>query len=259
LTFDQAEIEFVDVSPDGRQLLFSSDRAGNKDLWLMPVEGGEPQQLTTDPTPDWGPQWSPDGKNVAFYSYRSGNRDIWIMPVSGGPARQVTQHEDWDSHPNWSPDGRELAFVSGRRGNWDIWVIPAEGGEAQQWTDHPALDGVPTWSPDGERVFFASYRTGKGLLWQMSRENREPEPISQGPGSGHSLALAGECIYFIGGDERSGNLWELSTTEGTERSVTDLSGRNGSTSSGIATDGKYLYFTWQESLGDIWVMDVVYE
>jgi Tol biopolymer transport system component len=112
LTFDQAFIEFVDVSPDGKRLLFSSDRTGNQDLWVMPVEGGELQQLTMDPTPDWSPMWSPDGREIAFYSERSGNRDIWIVPVSGGAVRQTTQHEAQDYMPAWSPDGNDLAFQS---------------------------------------------------------------------------------------------------------------------------------------------------
>ena len=85
VTSERAYIEFVDVSPDGRQLAVSSDRRGNQDLWVLPATGGEMTPLTTDPTPDWNPRWSPDGSQIAFYAYRSGNRDIWVMPARGGP------------------------------------------------------------------------------------------------------------------------------------------------------------------------------
>ena len=54
LTFDNAFIEYFDVSPDGGKLVLSSDRAGNQDLWSLPTDGGEMVPLTTDPTPDWG-------------------------------------------------------------------------------------------------------------------------------------------------------------------------------------------------------------
>lgn len=66
LSFNEAWIEFSDVSPDGTQLLFSSDRLGNQDLWMMPTGGGEARQLTTDPAPDWSPRMSPDGSQIAF-------------------------------------------------------------------------------------------------------------------------------------------------------------------------------------------------
>ncbi len=107
LTFDQAFIGFVSLSPDRRHLLFSSDRKGNQDLWILPVEGGDMRQLPTDPSPDFSPVMSPDGTKVAFYSNRSGNRDLWVVPAGGGAARQITRSEAQDSHPDWPPDGRE--------------------------------------------------------------------------------------------------------------------------------------------------------
>ena len=81
LTFDEAQNEHFDLSPDGTTLLVSSDRSGNPDLWLVPLRGGR-QQITSDPTPDWDPRCSPDGETMAFYSYRSGNREIWVVSIS---------------------------------------------------------------------------------------------------------------------------------------------------------------------------------
>ncbi len=136
LTFDEALIEYVDMSPDGKRLLVSSDRSGNADLWMLPRDGGEWMQVTSEPTPDWQPKWSPDGQDIAFYSYRTGRREIWVMPVSGGPARQLTagnatNPESW--FPAWSPDGREIAFSSSGGGeDVSIYVIPRDGGKARQ-------------------------------------------------------------------------------------------------------------------------------
>ncbi len=120
VTFDQAVIELLDLSPDGQRLFVSSDRMGNHDLWELPVAGGEMRQLTTEPTPDWGPRVSPNGEMIAFYSYRSGNRDLWVMPVTGGAARQLTTHDAEDAAPSWSPDGQRITFASLRSGNWDV-------------------------------------------------------------------------------------------------------------------------------------------
>ncbi len=257
LTFDQAYIDSVDVSPNGQRLLFNSDRSGNHDLWIMPVEGGEMQQLTTEPMPDWAPIWSSNGEDIAFYSLRSGNRDIWVMPVSGGAARQVTHDETQDTFPAWSPDGRELAFESVQEGNQDIWVIPVEGVEARRLTEHPGRDRFPQWSPDGKWLVFGSNRTGEYHLWRLPTTGGEPEQLSKGVGGYPRWSLDGKWVYF---PDFQSHIWEISLEEGTERPVTDLLGKRltmGPTT--LATDGEYVYFSWWEDLGDIWVMDVVRE
>ena len=67
LTTDEAFVEFIDVSPDGSELFLSSNRRGNQDIWRMPVAGGEMQQVTSDPAPDWRPSISADGSQIVFY------------------------------------------------------------------------------------------------------------------------------------------------------------------------------------------------
>jgi len=256
LTFEQAYIQYLDVSPDGQWLLFSSDRSGNQDLWMIPAGGGEIQQITTDTTPDWCPRWSPDGRRIAFFSYRSGNRDIWTMPVDGGPTRQLTDHEAMDVHPDWSPDGQRIAFNSDRSGSFDLWVVPAEGGEARQLTVHSAADGFSTWSTDENWVYFHSSRTRDNHLWRVPAVGGEPEQVTKGPPSTFPrMSLDGERVFFW----RQGSIWAISVENGTEHQVTDLQGRPGNISWGYATDGNHLYFTWGRTLLDLWAMDVVRE
>ena len=250
ITFDNALVEFIDVSPNGKQIAVSSDRAGNQDLWILPSEGGPMSQLTTDPTPDWCPRWSPDGKEIAFYSHRTGNRDIWVMPSGGGPARQLTHHPAEETVPTWSPDGGEIAFISRRSGNRDIWIVGAEGGEVRQVTVHPADETVTDWSRDGKWLISHS----ETRLLRIPAAGGEPEQIGDQPISFAfaRLALDGEVLYYLGPD----NLRALSLEEGGDYAVTDLVGRRGTLGWGIATDGYYLYFTWSEQTGDLWVMDV---
>jgi Tol biopolymer transport system component len=255
ITFDQAYVEFLDLSRDGKRVVYSSDRAGNQDLWLMPL-GGEPVQLTNDPAPDWAPAFSPDGEWVAFYSYRSGDREIWKMRTAGGPATRLTTSPGLDAGSHWSPDGREIAIRSERTGDSEVFVIAADGSGARQITHHPASDGLPTWSPDGRWLAFTSNRTGTLQIFKVPAQGGEPELVSQGPGIGPRWL--GDRIYFNGADEREGNLWVVSVKDHSERAVTSLVGRRGTL--GImqpATDGRYLYFSWRDDLGDIWTMDVL--
>jgi TolB protein len=256
LTFDNAFVEFIDVSPDGTLLAINSDRVGNQDLWILPSEGGEMTPLATDPRPDWAPRWSPDSEEIAFYSYRSGNREIWVMPAGGGPSRQLTSHPAEDAVPTWSPDGREIAFISRRSGNRDIWVVAAEGGEPRQVTVDPLDADFPVWSPDGRSLVYQSLNKGEIRLFVIPAEGGEPKLFSEGPGLMARWSPDGKVLYFTGGEERAANLWALSPEDGREFPVTDLAGRSGSLGYALATDGQYLYFTWWEDLGDLWVMDV---
>jgi Tol biopolymer transport system component len=256
LTLDEAHVEFADVSPDGTRLVLSSDRAGNPDLWLMPAGGGEMQQLTTDPTPDWLPRFSPDGSRIAFYAYRSGNRDLWVMPASGGQAKQITRNPAQDFHPSWSPDGNSLVFWSVRDANQDVYAIAVDGSGETRLTDDPAPDAYPVISPDGAWIAFSSGRGGSGGLFRMAREGGEPLRLAPGGLAYPIWSRDGRAVYFLDRND----LWIVPAEGGEVRKLTDLSGKRGSMAAEcLATDGRYLYFTWLEDAGDIWVMDVVYE
>ncbi len=259
ITIGQAYTGVGDISPDGRRLLVGSDRSGNQDIWVLPAQGGAMTQLTTNPTDDGPARWSPDGREIAFRSRRSGNLDLWVMPAEGGPARQLTSDPERDSRATWSPDGTEIAFVSYRSGNADIWVVSADGGEPRQVTDHPGGDQHVAWSPDGKWLVFQSLGRGSHL-WRIPASGGEAEPLTGGRDFTTRWSPDGKEIYFVRPTDIDVNIWAVSLTDGREYPVTDFSGRHGSLFwHSLATDGEYLYFTWEEDLGDIWVMDVVQE
>jgi Tol biopolymer transport system component/serine/threonine protein kinase len=270
LTFDQAFVEFMDISRNGGRLVFSSDRMGNQDLWWRDVAGREPSRLTADPTPDWNPRWSPDGQRIAFYGYRTGERQIWVMPAEGGPARQLTFHRsrtttapkvtgapdvDFNGAPDWSPDGRTIAFTSLWSGAQAIWIVPSDGGEPKQLTNETA--SLPAWSPDGLWIAGTSNREGISQIWRMPVSGGPAERLTDRSGRWPRWSPDGGQIYFIGAQEREGNLWSVVVNTHRERKLTDFAGRRGSLGSqGLAADGKFLYFAWRDDLGDVWAMDV---
>ncbi len=260
ITFEQAHVQFMDLSSDGKNLVVSSDRSGNFDLWTMPATGGEMVQVTREVTPDWSPRWSPAGDEIAFYSYRSGNRDLWVMPLEGGPARQLTHHDGRDQYPDWSPDGENLVFVSVRSGNRDLWTVPIQGGTPRRLTTDPAFDDWPRYSLDGHWIAFASIRAGELRIWRIPANGGNPEPLTEGPGAYPVWSHDGRGLYFRGSNERAGNIWFVSLQDGVEKSVTDFTAKPGNIGIyGLAVSSEHIYFTWEEDLGDIWVMDVVQE
>ena len=88
------------ISPDGKLVAFTVqtvDVAANKkpvQVWIVPLEGGTPRQITQDGEANQRPRWSPDSKRIAYVSDRGGSSQIWMMDPDGGNARQVTNLVD---------------------------------------------------------------------------------------------------------------------------------------------------------------------
>jgi dipeptidyl aminopeptidase/acylaminoacyl peptidase len=106
------------LSPDGKLVAFTVqtvDVAANKkpvQVWIVPLEGGAPRQITRDGESNQRPRWSPDSKRIAYVSDRAGSSQIWMMDPDGRNATQVTNlSTEADGHL-FSPDGKNLVFTS---------------------------------------------------------------------------------------------------------------------------------------------------
>lgn len=97
-----------DVSPDGRQVVFTSTQHGRIDIWTADAEGNNPRQLTDKNRDNGWPKWSPDGKQIAFCSTRDGNSEIYVMNADGSNQKRVTRDPATKIAPQWAPDGKKV-------------------------------------------------------------------------------------------------------------------------------------------------------
>lgn len=113
-------------SPDGTRIVFSSDRAGGRQLFVCTREGAgwsAPMQLSTGAGEKSQPAWSPSGLSIAYQRLSSGTA-LWIMDATGANPRAVTDGSgNYDGEPSWSPATSQLAFVSDRSGANYIWLL----------------------------------------------------------------------------------------------------------------------------------------
>jgi Tol biopolymer transport system component len=125
-------------------------------LWRVPIEGGQPEQLTDYPSVC--PVVSPDGKWISTY-YRLETKAPWrlgIVPFNGGPpvkSFEVPQGVLFQSLVRWTPDGSSLAYILHKDGLSNIWTQPLAGGPARQLTNFKS-DQIFwfEWSPEGRQL-----------------------------------------------------------------------------------------------------------
>jgi dipeptidyl aminopeptidase/acylaminoacyl peptidase len=200
-------------SPEGGRIAFLSTRGKKAQIYLIPVNGGEAQALTSvKQGVGGGPVWSPDGKYIAFTAgpaaeprepdkpyrvtrhvyrldmmgYLDGVvQDIYVIPVAGGDPKQLTD-DDWqNASPQWSPDGREILYVASMAPDSHAAFLPRLRavnleGEVRDVTGDwgEILSFAPT--PDGEGIVFAGKPQGhpigsKSDLWVVNSQGGEPE------------------------------------------------------------------------------------
>jgi len=148
-------------SPDGRKILFTSPRDGNREIYVMDANGLAHTRLTSDPGQDTSPMWSPDGSQILFVSDRTGNNDIWVMDADGGNPTQLTTENEDDYAPAWSHDGTRIAFGS-NRGQQQPIIMNRDGSSPMTVPIPTPTGGVPRWLP-GDTLLVVSAAGGVGI------------------------------------------------------------------------------------------------
>jgi len=145
-------------APDGQSVIYSLTTGSNTDLYKLSINGGAPQQLTSDPTIETAPSFAPDGSQIVFESDRSGTPQLYVMPSGGGAAL--------------------IAFTKQNRGRFHIGVMNADGSGERLLTAS-FLDEGPTWAPNG-RVINRANKSHKDHHYE-NPSNSRPACRSHGP------------------------------------------------------------------------------
>lgn len=193
------------LAQEEAQIAFSSERDGNWEIYVMNADGGNPRNLTNDPSVDYQTAWSPNGKSIMFISSRWGPWNIYVMDAHGNALRRVTAALPgrWNAEqPAWLPDGENIAFSSNLdKKGWKIYVMNADGKNLRKLTERVGI--CPAWSPDGRKIAFEAWIDGNSDIYVIdanggneqqltnSGNNREPDWFG---GFARSVFPAGRCI-----------------------------------------------------------------
>jgi len=266
-------------SPDGKQILFSSSRGGNLDLWTIDLATGALRQVTDDAAQDWDPAYMPDGRQILWSSNRGGaSYEVWLANADGSGARQVTRDGVSAQNPTATADGSWIVYWSS---NWSsnaehagIWKIRLDGTAATR-----LLEASPTAtdvSPDGRYLLFADLQDRSNLratirFLEVESGRVVPFTIDVRFSLGAPEVIwgrarwsrDGRAIYFVGENEQGlSGVFEQAFAPGrdttaTRRPVAGFSPEFVTESLGLSPDGSRLTLSIGQESASIMVADGV--
>lgn len=253
--FKIAQVENPQVSPDGKQVIFTrsyADIATDRrlgEVWIMPV-GGEKRLLIGGKDGASGARWSPDGTRIAYVAPVAGKPQIFVMTIAEGIGRPITSLKSPPSQIAWSPDGASIAYAA-------LVETPP-----RKFDGMPAKPEGATWAADAHVTEDFTYRLNDGgyvkpgyrHIFIVAAAGGEPRQISAGDfhqldgdsplawtPDGTSIVVSGLRQPDAERTAREADLFVFPVAGGEPRRLTDAKGNE--TEPAVSPDGKWVAYT----------------
>jgi Tol biopolymer transport system component/DNA-binding winged helix-turn-helix (wHTH) protein len=153
-------------SPDGRTIVFISNRTGFDEIWITNSDCTRTRQLTSFRETGVGsPRWSPDGTRLIFDRHVDGQSEIFLIEIESRLVTRLTNDPASNFLPSWAADGRSFYFCTDKTGRNEIWRQSLTGGIPTQLTSNGGFESYA--APDGKTLYF----THQEELWTLNLEN----------------------------------------------------------------------------------------
>lgn len=170
------------LSPDGKKMIYCSDKDGDLELYIMDLKTMKEKRITNTLGYDGGAWFSPDGKKIVWRASRPKtdaeiadyksllkdgmvaptNMEVWIADADGSNAKQITNLKQANWAPNFTPDSKRIIFCSNheyKRGfPFNMYMIDLDGNGMTKISRDKGFDAFPMFSPNGKKIIFASNR-----------------------------------------------------------------------------------------------------
>jgi Tol biopolymer transport system component len=185
------------LSPDGKRIVFESDRLGYSEIWACDSDGSNCGQLTSLHGIAGAPRWSPDGQYIAFEYRPKEHSEVYLLEAASGVSRLLTTLPGADNGgPNWSRDGKWIYFYSDRGGGpFQLWKTRVGGGYPVQVTRKGGIFAAE--SVDGRFLYYLKFESPG--IWRMPLSGGEEIHILDRPAGEDwsNWTLVPNGIYFV--------------------------------------------------------------
>ncbi len=199
------EDAYPSLSPDGKTLLFQSNRPGRWALFFADADGGNVRVFLDSGDDPSVPVWSPHGLRIAFVASVDGQTEVFVVGADGAGRRRLTDQPGDDSHPHWSADGRRIFFNSARatpdlKADWarqwhNVFSMDAAGGDVRQHTRCQTVCTYPVPSPDGRRIAFRKIIDTPGFDWALRSIKRNSEVVVADLDGANEINLSNHAAF----------------------------------------------------------------
>jgi TolB protein len=194
------------------KIAFSSDRTGNREVWMMDYDGYNQRQITVSKNINLSPDLSPDGKRIAYSTYAATenivSQVIILYSIYTGDKKTLFTKGSLNSAPAWSPDGRRIAFASNFEKYTDIYAINTDGTGLRKLTFGRSIDTSPAWNPKSGQIAFTSDRSGNPMIYVMNEDGTNEQRITYVGEYNESAAWSpdGSKLAYV---SRSGAIFDI--------------------------------------------------
>jgi Tol biopolymer transport system component/DNA-binding winged helix-turn-helix (wHTH) protein len=240
-------------SPDGKKIVFESDRLGYSDIWYCESDGSNCLQLTSLHGISGTARWSPDGHYISFESKSQDYYEIYVMEIPSGRPHLVPTFPGIDNAiPTWSRDGKRIYFSSAdEKGTWQIWSVPFKGGSPVQVTRNGGVHAIE--SDDGRFLYYG--KNDQPGVWKIPLAGGAETRVLDQPRCWCDWQLVPAGIYFLNESFKPNGrigFFDFATGETTpifnlEKPLTIFGGL------AVSPDGRSLLYT-QTELDDSYIM-----
>jgi TolB protein len=254
--------QFGGKSLSGTHIYFTSNRTGNKEIWMMDPDGGNQKPVTNFKSISTQPAASPDAGKIAFTSWVHTNPAIFIFSVD--PVRDLrfyNQRASVNSSPSFTPDGKQIVYSSSAPNDrcCRIFIANLDGSGFRPISSAGFIDTEPKVNPKtGNEIAFVSGRSGPQQVYRMNMDGSDVERLTPGEGeaSNPSWHPGGQIIAYAwtrGYATGAFNIFTMDVASRNYNQLTHSEGRNENPS--WAPDGVHLVFmSTRSGTHQIWTM-----